>query len=55
MATKKKKVKVSKITTFTVQLPTQLHVRLKSRRAKTGESMRDILIKALERDLKKAA
>ena len=52
----KKKVKKSaKITTFTMQLPIELHKRLKARRLKTGDPMGTIIIRGIEKELKRAA
>jgi len=52
----KKKVKKSTgISTMTFQLPKSLHARIKARRAKTGEPMRDFINNALEKALKRAA
>jgi hypothetical protein len=52
----KKKSTVKKgMATFTLQMPKQLHTRIKARRAKTGEKMRDFMINAVEKALKRAA
>lgn len=57
MAKKKKKVVYVKkgYTTFTMQLPKTLHTKLKARRAKTGDMMATIIIRSIEKELKKAA
>ncbi len=56
MAKKKKVVYVKKgYTTFTMQLPKTLHTKLKARRAKTGDMMATIIIRGIEKELKKAA
>lgn len=57
-ATKKKAKKYvlpKGLATFTLQLPKTLHQRIKSRRLKTGESMKDFMINAAEKALKRAA
>jgi len=54
-AKKSKAKKKSRIVTFTMQLPVELHKRLKARREKTGDMMAAIVIRGIEKELKKAA
>jgi hypothetical protein len=55
-AKKAKKYVIPKgLATFTLQMPKDMHKRIKARRAKTGESMKDFMINAAEKALKRAA
>lgn len=57
-ATKKKAKKYvtpKGLATFTLQMPKDMHKRIKARRLKTGETMRDFIINAAEKALKRAA
>lgn len=45
----------NKLTTMTFYMSKVLHTKLKKQRAKTGESMNNIINRAIEKELKKAA
>ena len=51
----KKYVLPKGLATFTLQMPKDMHKRIKARRLKTGETMRDFMINAAEKALKRAA